>query len=433
MTTRARTVIVMEDPNVVKHSAEKHAENAPLFFLSGILVFAVLAFGAVEPWAIFIVEVCAALLFLERLWRVSSARDPFAWQPLYPAMLWLCFVGFAQLVFATSVYAWITRSELKGLLCLVMLFFAACQIFTDYPPIKLFFHVLAYAGFAIAVFALVQQFAGNGKMYWVRTIQHGGSFLGPYVNKNHYAGLIEMLFPLGLFLAFSTKGIEKRVLLSFVSVVMAGSIFVSGSRGGIIACVLQLLLIAALFSTTRRQRNGKYWVGAVLAAVFVLIWWLNDRQLAERLLTLRDPLSGATSGNRLQILRDSLPLIRQHPWIGSGLGTFPTVYPAFRSFYSELWMNAGHNDYLQLIVETGLAGALSLLWFFWVYISRFRQRLKDWQHLQSATLRMGALVSCAGLLIHSALDFNLHIPANACLFFVLCAIATGSGIRQHGS
>jgi O-antigen ligase len=160
---------------------------------------------------------------------------------------------------------------------------------------------------------------------------------------------------------------------------------------------------------------------------------LNDRQLAERLLTLRDPLSGATSGNRLQILRDSLPLIRQHPWIGSGLGTFPTVYPAFRSFYSELWMNAGHNDYLQLIVETGLAGALSLLWFFWVYISRFRQRLKDWQHLQSATLRMGALVSCAGLLIHSALDFNLHIPANACLFFVLCAIATGSGIRQHGS
>jgi O-antigen ligase len=143
-------------------------------------------------------------------------------------------------------------------------------------------------------------------------------------------------------------------------------------------------------------------------------------------------LSDDTSGNRLTILRDSIPIIRQHPWFGTGLGTFPVVYPAYRSFYSDTFVNAAHNDYLQLIVETGFIGALALVSFFWIYVREFLRLLPEWHLNPFATLRIAAAVSCVGLLVHSFVDFNLHIPANAALFFVLLAVAT-RGSRRPGS
>jgi O-antigen ligase len=424
------TVIVMaESPTQVRTRSHTTLSIVLLFAL---LTFAVLAFGAVEPWAIYALESAAAVLAGFELWRGLGSR--LRYHALYPALAGMAFVVLLQLVFATTVYSWITASQLKGLIALEMLFFVAVQLLYESDRVRLFLYLLSFAGFAIAAFALVQKFTGNGRIYWVKELQYNFAYFGPYANKNHYAGLMEMLFPLPLFLALTVRDIEKRALLGFLSIMMAASIFLSSSRGGMLACMVQILLIVGLLAISNGGEGSKAstWVSAaaLIVSLGFLIWWLNDRQAVDRLLTLRDPLTDDTSGNRLTILRDSLPIIRHHPWFGTGLGTFPTIYPSYRSFYSESLVNAGHNDYLQLIVETGLFGALAFGWFAWIFVRNFARLLREWRLDRLATLQMAATVSCFGLLIHSVVDFNLHIPANAALFFVLLAIATNAPRRK---
>lgn len=426
------TLIVMAEPRT--HVRTSSHATLRIVLLFALLTFAVLAFGAVETWAIYALESVAAVLAGFELWRGLGSFGRLRYHALYPALAGMALVVLLQLVFATTVYSWITASQLKGLIALEMLFFVAVQVLHEVDRVRLFLYLLSFAGFAIAAFALVQKFTGNGKIYWLKELQYNFAYFGPYANKNHYAGLMEMLFPLPLFLALTVRDIEKRALLGFLSIVMAASIFLSNSRGGMLACIVQILVIVGLFATTSGRERSKVtsWLAAaaLILSLGFLVWWLNDRQAIDRLLTLREPLTDDTSGNRLTILRDSLSIIRHHPWFGTGLGTFPTIYPSYRSFYSESFVNAGHNDYLQLIVETGLFGALAFGWFVWVYVRNFLRLLREWQFDRLAMLQFAAAISCLGLLIHSVVDFNLHIPANAALFFVLLAIATNAPRRK---
>jgi O-antigen ligase len=122
----------------------------------------------------------------------------------------------------------------------------------------------------------------------------------------------------------------------------------------------------------------------------------------------------------------------KRPFLGWGLGAFPIVYPEFRSFYTAFFVNQAHNDYLQLLVETGLAGFSIAVWFL---VLVFRQatgkiRKNDWTENASGALTVAALLGCVGILVHSFVDFNLQIPANAALFYVLCAIAASPPLQE---
>jgi O-antigen ligase len=111
------------------------------------------------------------------------------------------------------------------------------------------------------------------------------------------------------------------------------------------------------------------------------------------------------------------------PVLGWGLGTFPTVYPAYRSFYTNLFVNEAHNDYAQLLVETGLLGFALMLWFVIVLYRRGLPTSRRWEFKWDGAVSVAALLGCTGILLHSFVDFNLQIPANAALFYVLCALA----------
>ena len=131
----------------------------------------------------------------------------------------------------------------------------------------------------------------------------------------------------------------------------------------------------------------------------------------------------AMEGVRLNVLRDGLKMAADHPLAGWGLGTFPVVYPQYRSFYTSKFVNQAHNDYVQVLVETGVVGFALVVWGMVVFFREaFRKMDRAPALLRSPAL--AATVACTGLLVHSFLDFNLHIPANAALFAVLCALVT---------
>ncbi len=129
------------------------------------------------------------------------------------------------------------------------------------------------------------------------------------------------------------------------------------------------------------------------------------------------------AGWRLQVARDSVAMIKQRPVLGWGLGTFPTVFPRFKSVYDDVLVNEAHDDYLQLLVETGVVGCILAGWFLWNLLSASLRELRkapSWQ----ANLTRACLIGIAGILVHSVTDFNLHIPANAALFYSMCFLAT---------
>jgi len=112
--------------------------------------------------------------------------------------------------------------------------------------------------------------------------------------------------------------------------------------------------------------------------------------------------------------------------LGWGLGTFPEVYPSFRSFYTNLFVNEAHNDYVQLAVETGLVGFAIACSFIVLVYHRGLRRMEQWQTDIRSAAALAALIGLTGILVHSLSDFNLQIPANAALFFALAALASGS-------
>jgi O-antigen ligase len=125
----------------------------------------------------------------------------------------------------------------------------------------------------------------------------------------------------------------------------------------------------------------------------------------------------------------------QKPFLGWGLGTFPIVYPEFRSFYTTFFVNQAHNDYLQLLVETGLAGFAIAIWFLVLVFREAVRKLKnltksDGAETASGALTLAALLGCTGILVHSLFDFNPQIPANDALFYVLCAIAAAPPLQE---
>jgi O-antigen ligase len=160
---------------------------------------------------------------------------------------------------------------------------------------------------------------------------------------------------------------------------------------------------------------------------------MGNNELTQRLISIHSEARGEISGGvRLNIDRDCLRMLIKRPFLGWGLGTFPIVYPEFRSFYTNFFVNQAHNDYLQLLVETGLAGFSIAVWFLVLVFRQAAAKLKDkdWTENATGALTVAALLGCVGILVHSFLDFNLQIPANAALFYVLCALAAAAPLQE---
>jgi O-antigen ligase len=124
------------------------------------------------------------------------------------------------------------------------------------------------------------------------------------------------------------------------------------------------------------------------------------------------------------------------PLFGWGLGTFEYVFPRYQRFYSDYLVNYAHNDYLQLLVETGLAGLAVLVFFFYRFIQSCRVGLDRWQHESLPAAKLAAVIGCVGIFVHSLFDFNMHVLANALVFVTVASIATSSirtqRVSHHG-
>jgi O-antigen ligase len=412
-------------------SIRSRSNEVILGSLVGLLLLGVLAFGAVEVWATSVLEISIAVLALS--WAFNQIRRGTAILNGNPIFLPMC--AFAaliviQLLAGTTSYRHATSSALMLYVAYGCACFLITQTLTRTTEVRRIATTLTIFGTSLAFFAVLQSLSSNGKIYWLRTPRFGGWIYGPYVNHNHYAGLMEMLAPVPLVFAFSkyAQG-RKRWLAAGAAAFMGATIFLSGSRGGMAAYSVEVALFF-WFLFRERTRNG---VALVLTAFLLIalasVAWIGGSEVSDRISTVAsNPQSDIRSDIRFAIDRDSLEMFSRRPVLGWGLGTFASVYPRFRSFYTNELVNRAHNDYIELLTDTGLLGLGFGIWFLWAALRPAVRKARTWSGEVNGAVALTALLGIAGILVHSLVDFNLQIPANALLFYVLCSLA---GMDTH--
>jgi O-antigen ligase len=379
----------------------------------GLLLFGPLAFGAVEPWSIYVLEAGAAILFA--VWtvhQVATEEMQIAGNALFLPMLCFAALIAVQLISGRTSYVYVTRSQgllycAYGLLCFLLV-----QCLREVHQLKILGWLFSGYGLAVATFALVQGLAPNGKLYWYRTPLAGGWIYGPYVNHNHYAGLMEMLLPIPLVISmFHYVTRSRQVLAAGVAALMATTIFLSGSRGGMVALVIQMAVLASLLIRRRKGFRMALTLGFILIVVAGMLAWLGGGALTARLSTLRANSHPELSEQlRLQVDHDGIEMVERKPILGWDLGVFPTVYPKYRTFYTNVFINQAHNDYLQLLIETGAVGFAIMLWFLLTAYYRAARKLENWTRNPNGAVALAAMLGITGIMFHSLVDFQ---PANS--------------------
>jgi O-antigen ligase len=398
----------------------------PVLGLCALLIFAVLAFGAVEEWSTFAFELGAAALFL--LWAANqffSGHVRLSTNPLYLPMFLFFGLILAQILLRRSAYGYVTKYQTLQYVSYGIVLIIAAECIREEHTRRLFAQVMGVFGVLYAFFALLEGLRPNGKIFWVHSPHFTSAMIyGSYVNHNHYAGLMEMLVPIPLVLSVGHmfKG-GKRALAGFCAVLMATTIFLSGSRGGMLAFILEIVLFATLAFGKRRSLRAALGSIAVCISILALLIFVGKGQVLGR-------LGDLGPGIRWDITKDCLRIFSHRPVLGWGLGTFPTIYPRYRSFYTNLFVNEAHNDYAQLLVETGLLGFGMMLWFL-VRLYRYGfPTSRRWESQWDEAVSLAALLGCTGILFHSFVDFNLQIPANAAMFYVLCGLAASGPLAE---
>ncbi len=413
-------------------------DNVIAIGILAVLCFAALAHGAVEAWSIALLEILIGGLIL--LWGFKAILD----QRLnlkIPAATWPLTIFFvfgliqslrvANKSLSQDVEA--TRGVTVILFAALVVFLLCANFFTNRERLRVMVSFLAIYGFAFSLFALIQHFTWNGKFYWLRTpLSDLSSPFGSFANHNHFAGYLELLIglPVALVIAGGIRR-EERVFYGFVASIMGMMIIFSLSRGGWFSLFVELMFITILSrrlsGKTKANKTGSsaFWRGtsmvAVILAIIIGSWWIGADPVLNRIsANNQDNLSNS----RVWIWKDSWRVFTAYPILGAGIGSFQTVYP-HQSAYDgyQGFVAQSHNDYLQVLADSGMIGGALALWFILLVLRDVWRGVRARDPL-IAGLALGSGAGVMGILAHSLIDFNLQLPSNALMFLLLCSVAS---------
>src|SRR5882724_8744685 len=440
-------------PAPIGQSKRRHTLASRLLFLTicVAVVLTTLAYGTVHYWAMAVFALSAAGIVC--LWCVDGlvlrsvqlSRNALQWP-----LLGLVALGLIQLLplrsvdnaglpltpaRALSLDPYATRLVLVQLTAL-LIYFAATLIFTDTPRrLRTIVRTITIFGFLLAMFGLTQSFTSDGtRVYWFRQLAQSTAF-GPFINRHHFAGYMELAIALPLGLLFS-GAIEsyKRPIYAFAAVMMGVALIMTSSRGGIISLSAEILFLVVVagpgvargerLPRAQRVRSALLRAGLAFGLIAVLIGGaiaVGGSDAFSRLVgtpNAADPTTG-----RAHFWGVTLDVIKAYPIVGSGLGSFSVIYTRYDSRNGFYRLEQAHNDYLQTLADGGIVGGILGLAFLVILFGKgFARRETDDKFRRGVAT--GALAGCFAVLIHSFFDFTLHTTANALLFLILAALAT---------
>src|ERR1700730_681624 len=389
-----------------------------------LLAFSVLAYGGVEEWSQAVLEAGAGVLLAAWAFRQYRKKtEQVIVSPLLFSLVAFALVPRAKRVLHTTASTYPTRVELQLLMAYIVMLFVMMQAYYRSSHWRGFIWFLMGLSFFVSIFGILQHLTFNGKLYWFRVMRYGGYPFGPYVSRNHFAGFAEILIPVALVpLVLGKVRRERLFLVGLFTLVPIVALLLSASRGGIVSFAVQMLILFSLLLVRRLQSKYMLVGGVLVLCAILAVSWIGVQEVLQRFSTYQS--LDVSMGKRASMRHDTWKIILDHPALGTGLGTIQMVFPPYESNYDARIVNHSHNDYVEALAETGVAGGICCLWFLGILFVESVKGLKDLGSSFGAALNLSGLVGCCGLLVHSLVDFNLHIPANALLFFVSAHLAT---------
>jgi O-antigen ligase len=346
------------------------------------------------------------------------------------------------------------------LLSLLLLFFVLRECITSPKDMRIVVWIIFTLATLQALYGLMQTLFPSLGVLWVDYVEaYKGDARGTFINRNHFDGFMEMVWPLALGLILglgqhhargnqgtNSQRIDFRLmlasdrfhlqlLLSLGLVLIILSLLFSRSRGGIAASFIGFFTFLLLTRMGNKRLPVGFWVmtGAIACLIVIYGVMMDFTPIIDRFLRV------SSGDSRFDFWRDSLAIIKDHP-LGIGLGNFELVFPVYNvSTASDLTVDHAHNDYLQLLVEAGIPSFLAIFTGFILFMGRSFSKVKRLSYRLDPLrffLGIGALSGLVSIASHSFFDFNLQIPAN-CVYFItlitlvyVCLWQSPSGLSQ---
>jgi O-antigen ligase len=409
---------------------DRWCERGILGLVLTILVLGPLALGAVRNLEFAIIQVLTAgvlVLWVARLWLAPRAR--LLWPPICWAVLAVAIYVVVRYFYSDVEY--LARLEMIRVLVYAFLFIAILNNLHRQETTQIVTFTLIGLAMLISFYAIYQFLTASNKVWGQLTpYPHRGS--GTYFNPNHLGGFLEMLLPIAL--AYTLTARLKplsRIVFGYFSLAILAGIGVTVSKGSWLATSLALIPFFGVLVLQPRYRIPAI---ALFALLLASCLYLFPRSVFFQ---LRLKQMFTEKGNINDELRYSvwLPAVRMwqdNPWWGVGPGHFGSRFGAYRPAVIQLNPEYAHNDYLNTLADWGtvgsvlVAGAMVLLALgvikTWSSVRLSTGELGGKSGSNKFAFVFGASVGLLALLLHSVVDFNMHIPANAILAVTLMAL-----------
>ena len=406
-------------------------EKGILVLVLAMLVYGPLALGAVRMLDAIVLQsltIGVLALWLLRFWINPQLR--LLWPPIcWPVLL---FAGYAVLQYQHADIEYAARDELIRVLIYAFVFFAVLNNLNRQESATIVSFTLLIVALAVSAYA-AYQFTTKSDFVWkiLRPANYAGRGSGTYICPNHLAGFLEMVLPLGLAFTLAGRlGATVKIVLGYASLVILAGIGVANSRGGWLATGLALAVFFAILFGRRSMRLPALLLLAVLVAGGV--WFVASGQHANSRFA-QATSKGKFEDVRLQVWPAAIAIWRDHPWWGVGPAHFDHRFRQYRPEAVQMRPVRVHNDYLNTLADWGAAGAALVaaawvllfagVWQVWKFVQRPSNDLASGRSNRAAFV-LGAAVGLLAILIHSATDFNMHIPGNALIAVTLMALVT---------
>lgn len=442
-----------------------------------LLIFSLAAFGTVQTWSIAVMELMAIVILGAWLLKhigqgaIEIIRSPLIF--LWVALLGLVLLQLVPMPLAllgsispetvrlltiagaaeqgtwhpVSLYPHATKEELYKLLAYCSVFIVVIHHYRTRDQVRRLVSTIILLGCVLVIFAVAQKLTWNGRLYWIYPVSPGiesnlNYIWGPFINRNHFAGYLEMVAPLALgtllyqrtrhrskktaslarsiVSTISSPGLSRSVLLGLAFLFVAAGIFLCVSRGGIIGFSMSMLFFVGM---ARKRRILRPRISMTLAIVVLVLASVSVFAAWEKIEGRFAELTDSGKIMRYGVWGDTLEISKDFPILGTGAGSFSALFPRYQTAYAMTTFEHAENDYLEALSELGLAGlgvclALAAAFFY--------ETVKLWRSRKNAfvqSLGLGMIASVVAIAVHSLTDFNLRVPANAMLLSVISGLA----------
>ncbi|MFQ5718980.1 MAG: O-antigen ligase family protein [Acidobacteriota bacterium] len=327
----------------------------------------------------------------------------------------------------TSIYPFRTASRLGLLIAYIVLFIVVSGSFITREKINRLLRVAVGSTFIVSLLGILQKLSQSERLLWIRSGDYKEIF-GPFVNRNSYAALAVTVLPVALALAVAAhrrgrsgqmRSVPGLLGFGFSAAVIAGGIFYSLSRGGMIAAGIAVVLLSAFLFTAGERKLELLSLPALVIPMAAFVMWIGSEEVVERMGTLAAGSGTPSMAARLIAWQRAFGVIGENLLVGSGLGTFAFAIQRY-SPPGHAWWTTAHNEYIELLADTGILGFLLIMIALGAYVTRvFRPGL--FRHSRRACAWAGLCTGIASLLLHSLVSADLQVPAIAVLLVVLAA------------